>query len=259
MPIFVAHMHETRYFEAINIVRNKITKSASESLTNYNTVFNFDAIISRLDFTYADKRPIYIIEQEMIVLKQRSLSIEDFYDSANKKLNALINKINMTHKERSVACAMEWCKMHQKKRCVHLSADSGGISDAYCIHQIHQLCQMHMRRFKLLAMIKREFGLHINLIGHNMLAMMHQSSIQILNLNQRCHINNLHQFKIIGMIHQCGIINPNRTYGRGGTVCTSHYYYRTKVGRIANLCYTYHGFRTYSIANIFYTSQKCDV
>lgn len=106
MCIFAGHMHEPKYFEALNIVRNKVTGSASEAITNYNTVFNFDAIISRLDFTYADKRPIYIIEQEMIVLQQKNLSIEDFYDCVNKKLNTLINKINMTHKERSVACAM---------------------------------------------------------------------------------------------------------------------------------------------------------
>lgn len=106
MKIFENHTDKPKYFEALNIVRNKITGAASESLTNYNTVFNFDAIISRLDFTYADKRPVYIIEQEMIVLQQKSLSVEDFYDSVNKKLNALINKINMTHNEISVARAM---------------------------------------------------------------------------------------------------------------------------------------------------------
>lgn len=106
MKIFGNHTDKPRYFEALNIVRNKITSAASETLTNYNTVFNFDAIISRLDFTYADKRPIYIIEQEMIVLQQRALSIEDFYDAVNKQLNALINKINMTHKEKLVARAM---------------------------------------------------------------------------------------------------------------------------------------------------------
>lgn len=106
IKIFAGHMEKPKYFEALNIVRNKITGSASNTLTNYNTVFNFDAIISRLDFTYADKRPVYIIEQEMIVLQQKNLSIEEFYDEVNKKLNALINKINMTHKEREVAKAM---------------------------------------------------------------------------------------------------------------------------------------------------------
>lgn len=106
MKIFDGHTDKPKFFEALNIVRNKITGPASETLTNYNTVFNFDAMISRLDFTYADKRPIYLIEQEMIVLQQRNLSIEDFYDEVNKKLNALINKINMTYKEKNIARAM---------------------------------------------------------------------------------------------------------------------------------------------------------
>lgn len=106
MKIFDGHKDKPRYFEALNIVRNKIVGAASEALTNYNTVFNFDAIIARLDFTYADKRPTYIIEQEMIVLQQKNLTFEEFYDEVNKKLNALINKINMTYKQKGVAEAM---------------------------------------------------------------------------------------------------------------------------------------------------------
>lgn len=106
MRVFNGHTDKPKYFEALNIMRNKITGSASDTLTNYNTVFNFKAIISRLDFTYADKRPTYIIKQEMLILQQRNMSIEDFYDEVNKKLNVLINKINMTHKERSIAMAM---------------------------------------------------------------------------------------------------------------------------------------------------------
>lgn len=106
MKIFNNVTDQPKYFEALNIVRNKFVGSASDALTNYNTVLNFDAIISRLDFTFADKRPIYIIEQELNVLQQRSMSIEDFYDEVNKKLNTLINKINMTYKERGIAEAM---------------------------------------------------------------------------------------------------------------------------------------------------------
>lgn len=106
MKVFTGHQDKPKYFEALNIVRNKIVGPASDALTNYNTVFNFDAMIARLDFTYADKRPIYIIEQELIVLQQKNLSIEDYYDEVNKKLNVLINKINMTHKEKGIAQAM---------------------------------------------------------------------------------------------------------------------------------------------------------
>lgn len=106
IKIFGNRTNEPKYFEALNIIRNKITGVASDTLTNYNTVFNFDAIIARLDFTYADKRPIYIIEQEMIVLQQKHATIEEFYDEVNKKLNTLINKINMTHRDVNVAKAM---------------------------------------------------------------------------------------------------------------------------------------------------------
>lgn len=96
----------SKYFEALNILRNKIVGAAADTLTNYNDVFNYGAIVARLDFTNADKRPVHIIEQELIVLQQRNLTIEDFYDEVNKKLNALINKINFTHKDRNIARAM---------------------------------------------------------------------------------------------------------------------------------------------------------
>lgn len=95
-----------KYFEALNIIRHKITGAAAVALTNYNTVFNFDAIIARLDFKYADQRPAYIIEQEMTLLQQKSSSVEDFYDEIINKLNALIRKINMTHSNAAIANAM---------------------------------------------------------------------------------------------------------------------------------------------------------
>lgn len=87
------------------IIRTKITGPASNTLKSYNTPFDFDAIIEQLDFTYADKRPLYIIKQEMMVLQQNELSIDEFYDKVNEKLNNIINKINMTYKERIVAMA----------------------------------------------------------------------------------------------------------------------------------------------------------
>lgn len=43
----------------------------------------------------------------MVVSPQQNLSVEDFYDEINKKLNALISKINMTHKERGIAEAIK--------------------------------------------------------------------------------------------------------------------------------------------------------
>ena len=86
-----------RYFAALTILRNKITHSANDVLTNHGTVLNYDAIIARLDFAYADKRPAHIIEQELSILRQGSMSIIDFYNEVNKKLTLLINKTIMTH------------------------------------------------------------------------------------------------------------------------------------------------------------------
>lgn len=99
--------HETtmQYCQALMIVRNKITGSASNILNNYNTPFNFDAIMDRLDFTYADKRPLYVLEQEMLVLQQNKQSIDEFYDRVNEKLNAIVNKINMTYSNETTARA----------------------------------------------------------------------------------------------------------------------------------------------------------
>lgn len=99
------HKETMQYFEALMIIRNKITGAASTILNNYNTAFNFEAIIDRLDFTYADKRPLYILEQELLVLQQNKLSLDEFYDKINEKLNCIVNKINMTHKEKHTAMA----------------------------------------------------------------------------------------------------------------------------------------------------------
>lgn len=91
------HKTSMQYCQALMITRNKIIGAASNILNNYNTPFNFEAIIDRLDFTYADKRPMYVLEQELLVLQQNKSSIDEFFDKVNEKLNAIVNKINMTH------------------------------------------------------------------------------------------------------------------------------------------------------------------
>lgn len=86
-----------RYYSALTILRNKIIDEANDTLTNHGTVLNFDAIISRLDFAYADKRPLHLIEQELSVMRQGPQSIMTYYNEVNKKLTDLINKTIMTH------------------------------------------------------------------------------------------------------------------------------------------------------------------
>lgn len=105
MELLANHPQSMRYFEALMIIRNKVKGPASNILNNYNTAFNFQAIIDRLDFTYADKRPLYVLEQELLVLQQNKLNIDEFYDKVNEKLNSIINKINMSYKEKTTAIA----------------------------------------------------------------------------------------------------------------------------------------------------------
>lgn len=83
-------------------IRNKVRGAADAVLSSFNTVLNFSAIIARLDFTYADKRPIYLIEQELSTLRQGSMSCLEFYDEVEKKLTLLANKTIMSY-ESSVA------------------------------------------------------------------------------------------------------------------------------------------------------------
>lgn len=106
MKLLENHQNSMQYCQALMITRNKIIGAASIVLNNYNTPFNFEAIIARLDFTYADKRPIYIMEQELLVLQQNRLSIDEFFDKVNEKLNAIINKINMTHTDQATTQAL---------------------------------------------------------------------------------------------------------------------------------------------------------
>lgn len=105
MKLLSNHTDSMRYYEALMIVRNKIVGAASNILNNYNTPFNFEAIVDRLDFTYADKRDLYVLEQELSILQQNKSSIDDYYDQINEKLNAIVNKINMTYKDKNTANA----------------------------------------------------------------------------------------------------------------------------------------------------------
>jgi len=64
-------------------------------LSSFGTVLSFDAIINRLDFTYSDKRPMHVIEQELGTLRQGGLTLLQYYDEVEKKLTLLTNKVNI--------------------------------------------------------------------------------------------------------------------------------------------------------------------
>lgn len=88
-----------KYAAALSIIRAKITGTASDILINNNTALNIDAIIDRLDFSYADQRPLYVIEAEMTNIRQSGKSLQEFYDAINQALNMVLTKIAMTYKE----------------------------------------------------------------------------------------------------------------------------------------------------------------
>lgn len=99
MTAIAAFKTHPKYATALAIIRAKITKVASDILINNNTVNNFDAIIDRLDFSFADQRPLYIIESEMTAIKQAGKSLQEFYDAINQAFNLVMTKISMTYKE----------------------------------------------------------------------------------------------------------------------------------------------------------------
>ncbi|KAH8252072.1 hypothetical protein KR032_002659, partial [Drosophila birchii] len=87
----------SRHHQAVLIIRNRIKGAANRALSSFNTVLNFDAIISRLDFTYSDKRPLHLLERELSTLRQGPMSIVQFYEEVEKKLTLIINKTTMSH------------------------------------------------------------------------------------------------------------------------------------------------------------------
>lgn len=95
--VFEKYDGSSKHYQAVCIIRNKIRGSADAVLASFNTVLNFKAIIARLDFTYADKKPVHLIEQELSTLRQGDRSVVQFYDEVEKKLSLLTNKTIMSY------------------------------------------------------------------------------------------------------------------------------------------------------------------
>lgn len=88
-----------KYAAALSIIRAKIIGAASDILINNDAAHNIDAIIDRLDFSYSDQRPLYVIESEMTSIKQNQKTLQEYYDDINQALNMVITKIAMSYKE----------------------------------------------------------------------------------------------------------------------------------------------------------------
>uniref|UniRef100_A0A0K8WM53 Retrovirus-related Gag polyprotein from transposon gypsy n=1 Tax=Bactrocera latifrons TaxID=174628 RepID=A0A0K8WM53_BACLA len=124
--IFKDYDGSSRHYQAVTIIRNKIRGAADALLSSFSTVLNFNAIIARLDFTYSDKRPIYLVEQELSTLRQGSSTVLEFYDEVEKKLSLLANKTKMSHEE-SIAVAI-----NEKYRANALSVFISGLRKPLC-------------------------------------------------------------------------------------------------------------------------------
>lgn len=81
-----------KFYVATGILRNKIVSGANTTLSAFNTVLNFKAIIDRLDKSFADKPPLHVLENELSILRQNNSSLTDFYDKVDRQLNLIINK-----------------------------------------------------------------------------------------------------------------------------------------------------------------------
>lgn len=103
---YISKADNENYLNALLMIKAKIRGPAAAILSNHATPLNFDAIVDRLDYSYADQRAMYVIEQELIVLQQGRMTVHEFYDKINEKLNMIITKIHMSHKEPAVANAL---------------------------------------------------------------------------------------------------------------------------------------------------------
>lgn len=93
MRMIDAFKKHPKYEAALGIIRAKITGAASNVLTNNKTAYNIIAIIKRLDSSYADQRPLYVVEAEMTSIKQLNKTLQEFHDAINESLHLVISKI----------------------------------------------------------------------------------------------------------------------------------------------------------------------
>lgn len=105
--IFEKYEGSSRHYQAVGILKNKVRGPAAAALSSFNTVFNFHAILARLDFTYADKTPIHVIKQELSLSRQGELPLLKYYDEIERKLTLLTNKTIMTHDTAAAAVLNE--------------------------------------------------------------------------------------------------------------------------------------------------------
>lgn len=116
-----------KHYQAVNIIRNKVIGSADGTLTSFNTPLNFKAIIARLDTSYGDKTPLYLLEQKLSVLRQGQLTVREYYDEVEKGLTKITNKSIMSY-DSAMATALNE-KYRQDALRVFISGLKKSLSD----------------------------------------------------------------------------------------------------------------------------------
>lgn len=101
--IFRPYQNSEAHYQAVTILRNKIRGSARALLVSHSTVLNFDAVIARLDVTYADKTSLRVLRQKLEMVRQGELSLMQYYDEVQKSLTLVTNKIIMSHNANGAA------------------------------------------------------------------------------------------------------------------------------------------------------------
>lgn len=91
------------HYQAVAIIRNKVKGAARALLVSHNTTLNFDAIMARLDCTYADKTSLRSLKQGLEMVGQGHLSLMSYYDKVERKLTLDTNKIMMSYEPEGAA------------------------------------------------------------------------------------------------------------------------------------------------------------
>lgn len=101
MEAIKTFQNHPKYYSALGIMRTKITGPAANILTNHNTKLNFYSIINRLDYTYADQRPLYVLLDELKKITQGRKTLAEFHSEVSKALNLALSKIEMSSDDNS--------------------------------------------------------------------------------------------------------------------------------------------------------------
>ncbi|GBP02394.1 Retrovirus-related Gag polyprotein from transposon gypsy [Eumeta japonica] len=86
------HRNSSRYRDALVIFKTKIQGPAAKVLANFKTKFNYKAIMNRLDYTYSDQRPLYVLKDELSRIVQGRKTISEFHDEISQALANIITK-----------------------------------------------------------------------------------------------------------------------------------------------------------------------